>query len=176
MNLLYWFFFICLYLWKFNCHGCIYAVDEIIQFNVILKYKRMLNEWRNSILVSIYKNKGDIQSCQTYRGTKLMRHTKKILERIVEQRLRRTQDLWQRIWFYASRLTMEVIYLLRCQDKKTKEDFHLVVWYLEKAYDWVPVLSGTSTIVYLSNDKFNALFGMVLTTTWEILNMILIAV
>ena len=51
----------------------------------------------NGEILSRCKNKGDIQSCQTYRGTKLMRHTKKLLERMVEQRLRRTQDLlWKK--------------------------------------------------------------------------------
>jgi len=67
---------------------------------------------------------------------------------------------------------MEVIYLLRCQDKKIKENFHLVVWYLEKPMIEFPV-SGISTILYLSKDKFNASFGMVLKIIWEILNMIL---
>ena len=32
----------------------------------------MPDEWRKSILVPIYKNKGDIQSCTNYRGIKLM--------------------------------------------------------------------------------------------------------
>lgn len=30
------------------------------------------------------KNKGDIQSCDNYRGTKLMRYTLKLWERVVE--------------------------------------------------------------------------------------------
>jgi len=47
----------------------------------------MPEEWR-SILVPIYKNKGDIQSCTNYRGIKLMSHTMKLWERVIEHRLR----------------------------------------------------------------------------------------
>ena len=48
----------------------------------------MPDEWRRSILVPIYKNKGDIQSCTNYRGIKLMSHTMKLWERVIEHRLR----------------------------------------------------------------------------------------
>ena len=36
---------------------------------------KMPEEWRRSILVPIFKNKGDVQSCTNYRGIKLMNHT-----------------------------------------------------------------------------------------------------
>ena len=48
----------------------------------------MPDEWRKSILVPIYKNKGDIQSCTNYRGIKLMCHIMKLWERVIEQMLR----------------------------------------------------------------------------------------
>ena len=37
-------------------------------FNQILETEEMPEEWRKSILVPIYKNKGDIQNCSNYRG------------------------------------------------------------------------------------------------------------
>ena len=37
-------------------------------FNEILRSKKMPEDWRKSTLVPIYKNKGDIQSCENYRG------------------------------------------------------------------------------------------------------------
>ena len=46
-------------------------------FNNIFRSNKMPEEWRN-ILVPIYKNKGDIQSCTNYRGIKLMSHTMKL--------------------------------------------------------------------------------------------------
>ncbi len=56
-------------------------------FNGILEGERMPNEWRKSVLVPIFKNKGDVQSCSNYRGIKLLSHTMKIWERVVETRL-----------------------------------------------------------------------------------------
>ena len=48
----------------------------------------MPEEWRDSILITIFKNKGDVQSCSNYRGIKLISHTMKLSERVVERRLR----------------------------------------------------------------------------------------
>ena len=53
----------------------------------LLMGKRMPEEWR-SVLIPIYKNKGDAQCCGNYRGIKLMSHTIKMWERIIEARLR----------------------------------------------------------------------------------------
>ena len=47
-------------------------------FNKIILTKKMSDEWRKSILLPIYKNKVDIQSCTNYKGIKLMCHTMKL--------------------------------------------------------------------------------------------------
>jgi hypothetical protein len=47
-------------------------------FNLIFRSNKMLDEWRRSILVSIFKNKGNVQSCTNYRRIKLMSHTMKL--------------------------------------------------------------------------------------------------
>ena len=57
-------------------------------FNLIFRANKMPEEWRRSILVPIFKNKGDVQSCTNYRGIKLMSHTMKLWERVIENRLR----------------------------------------------------------------------------------------
>ena len=57
-------------------------------FNRLLMGKQMPKEWRRSVLIPIYKNKEDIQCCGKYRGIKLMSHTMKVLEGIIEARLR----------------------------------------------------------------------------------------
>jgi uncharacterized Zn finger protein len=49
----------------------------------------MAAEWRKSILVSIFKNKGDIQSCTNYRGIKLMSYAMNLWKRVIEHRLRK---------------------------------------------------------------------------------------
>ena len=44
--------------------------------------------WKKSKLIPIFKNKGGIIECNTYRGIKLMSHFMKLWERIIEARLR----------------------------------------------------------------------------------------
>ncbi|KAK3536575.1 hypothetical protein QTP86_013771 [Hemibagrus guttatus] len=50
-------------------------------FNRVLESEKMPEEWRRSVLVPIFKNKGDVQSCSNYRGIKLMSHTMKLWEK-----------------------------------------------------------------------------------------------
>ena len=57
-------------------------------FNRIFENRKMPDAWRHKIVVPIYKNKGDIQNYTNYRGIKLMSHTMKLWERIIERRLR----------------------------------------------------------------------------------------
>ena len=57
-------------------------------FNRILVGEQMPKKWRRSVLIPIYKNKGDAQCCGNYRGIKLMSYTQKVLERIIEAKLR----------------------------------------------------------------------------------------
>jgi hypothetical protein len=47
-------------------------------FNLIFRSNKMPDEWRRSILVPIFKNKGNVQSCTNYRGIKLVCHTMKL--------------------------------------------------------------------------------------------------
>ena len=69
-------------------------------FNLIFRSNKMPEEWR-SILVPIFKNKIDVQSCTNYRGIKLMSHTMKLWERVIEHRLRRVTSDPKPIWVHA---------------------------------------------------------------------------
>ena len=70
--------------WKcFGTYGVIYLTKL---FNNILQKEEMPKEWRRNVLVSIYKNKGDIMECGSFRGIKLMSHTMKTWEKIVNNR------------------------------------------------------------------------------------------
>ena len=78
-------------------------------FNLIFRSNKMPEEWR-SILVHIFKNKGDVQSCTNYCGIKLMSHTMKLWERVIEYRLRRVTSVTQnQFGFMSGRSTMEAI-------------------------------------------------------------------
>ena len=54
----------------------------------IYEQDKITTEWRDSVIIPIYKEKGDIQDCGNYRGIKLMTHTMKIWERIIRRWLR----------------------------------------------------------------------------------------
>jgi hypothetical protein len=94
-----------------RCLGDIVIVWLTKLFNHIFRSNKMPDEWR-SILVPIYKNKGDIQSCTNYRGIKLMSHTMKLWERVIEHRLRAiTRISMNQFSFIPERSTMEAIFL-----------------------------------------------------------------
>ncbi|KAK3516670.1 hypothetical protein QTP70_021990 [Hemibagrus guttatus] len=110
-------------------------------FNRVLESERMPEEWR-SMLVPIFKNKGDVQSCSNYRGIKLMSHTMKLWERVVEARLRKVVEICeQQYGFMPRKSTTDAIFALRILMEKYRDgqrELHCVFVDLEKAYDRVP--------------------------------------
>ncbi|XP_076914081.1 uncharacterized protein LOC143572952 [Bidens hawaiensis] len=75
-------------------------------FNTILKTEKMPDQWRSSVVVPIYKNKGDTQCCGNYRGIKLLSHTMKLWERVIDVRLRpETQVEMNQFGFVPGRST-----------------------------------------------------------------------
>ncbi|KAK3516480.1 hypothetical protein QTP70_017817, partial [Hemibagrus guttatus] len=111
-------------------------------FNRVLESERMPEEWRRSVLVPIFKNKGDVQSCSNYRGIKLMSHTMKLWERVVEARLRKVVEICeQQYGFMPRKSTTDAIFALRILMEKYRDgqrELHYVFVDLEKAYDRVP--------------------------------------
>ena len=55
--------------------------------NEVLKGGSMPLDWRDSVLVPLYKGKGDVRECGSYRGMKLLEHEMKVLERVLERNL-----------------------------------------------------------------------------------------
>ena len=104
--------------------------------------ERMPEEWKRSVLIPIYKNKGEAQVCGSYRGIKLMSHTMKIWERTIEARLRdRVEINKQQYGFMQEKETTDAMFALRMlikQYKKCQRYLHCVFVDLEKAYDRVP--------------------------------------
>ncbi|KAK3545563.1 hypothetical protein QTP70_008108 [Hemibagrus guttatus] len=111
-------------------------------FNRVLESEKMPEEWRRSVLVLIFKNKGDVQSCSNYRGIKLMSHTMKLWERAVEARLRKVVEICeQQYGFMPRKSTTDAIFALRILMEKYRDgqrELHCVFVDLEKAYDRVP--------------------------------------
>ena len=102
----------------------------------------MPEEWRKSTITPIYKGKSDIMDCKNYRGIKLLSHTFKIWERIIEARIRSILIPHEtHLGFRPGRGTTDAIFMLRQVMEKYREgqqNLSIVFIDLEKAYDRVP--------------------------------------
>ena len=110
--------------------------------NKIYQQEVMPEQWRESFIVPIYKEKGDIQDCANYRGIKLMSHTMKLWERIMDQRIREETSVGEeQFGFMPGKGTTDAVFALRQMMEKHREKqrgLHIVFIDLEKAYDRVP--------------------------------------
>ena len=101
----------------------------------------MPEEWRRSVFISIYKNKRAAQFSGNYRGIKLMSHTMKVWEKIIEARLRdRVEISKQQYGFMPGKGTTDAMFALRMlmeKYRKGQRELHCVFMDLEKAYDRV---------------------------------------
>ena len=76
-----------------------------------VEIEKIPDERRSSMLIPIFKNKGDIQECRNYRGIKLRSRTLKIWERIIEKRLREKVLISdQQFGFMPGRSTTDAIF------------------------------------------------------------------
>jgi hypothetical protein len=50
--------------------------------------RKVPDDWQKSVIVPLWKNKGNKRECETYRGISLLSHTGKIYTKIIEQRVR----------------------------------------------------------------------------------------
>ena len=110
--------------------------------NKIYQQEMMPEQWRESFIVPIYKEKGDIQDCSNYRGIKLMSHSMKLWERIIDERIREETSVGEeQFGFMPGRGTTDAMFALRQVMEKYREKqrgLHIVFIDLEKAYDRVP--------------------------------------
>ena len=110
-------------------------------YNRTMESERMPEEWRDSILIPSFKNKGDVQSCSNYRGIKLISHSMKLWERVVERRLRSELTFSEQYGFMPGKSTTDALFALRVLMEKYREgqkELHCVFVDLDKAYDKVP--------------------------------------
>ena len=50
-------------------------------FNIIFRTVKIPSEWRTCIVITLYKNEGNIQDCNNYWGIKLLRYMMKLWEK-----------------------------------------------------------------------------------------------
>ena len=110
-------------------------------FNTILRGEKMPDEWRKSVLVTLYKGKRDIKECGNYRGIKLISHTMKLREKVIEARTRMEVTMAeQQFGFMPGMNTTDAIFCLRMLLEKWIEGqkaVHCASFDLERAYDRV---------------------------------------
>ena len=110
--------------------------------NSVWENGKIPEEWRKSILIPIYKQKGDILQCGNSRGIKLTEHAMKVLDRVIDDRLRRMIDIDDmQCGFMKGKGTVDAIFTMRQLQEKTiegNEKLYCAFVDLEKAYDRVP--------------------------------------
>ena len=106
----------------------------------LLDGKEMPDEWQTSVLVPIFKGKGDVRNSNTYR-VKLLEHAMKVVERVME-RIRGLVNIDSlQFGFVAGRGTTDALFVVRrmqeeYRDKKKKLNMCFVD--IEKAFDRFP--------------------------------------
>src|SRR3989441_1551849 len=99
-------------------------------------------DWRRSWMVNVYKGKGNALECSSYRGIKLLEHVLKVLERVIEARLRKTVKIDEmQFGFCPGKGTTDAIFIVRqVQEKFLGKQTELWIAFvdLEKVFDRVP--------------------------------------
>ena len=92
------------------------------------------------MLVSIFQGKEDVRNCSTYKGVKLLQHTMKIAERVLERRIRELVNIDSMSFgFVPRRGTTDALYVVqRIQEEYKKKKLCICVVHIEKAFDRVP--------------------------------------
>ena len=111
-------------------------------FNKIVAEGRTPDVWQTSVTVPVWKGKGDIADCTSYRPIRLLCHTMKVFERVLEARLRKIVSVsLNQCGFVKDRSTIDAIHAVRIlleKHRKKNRNVHLAFLDLEKAFDRVP--------------------------------------
>ena len=110
--------------------------------NKIFEAARIPKGWTRSYLLTIYKDKGDPMQCKNFREIKLLEHELKVLEKVLDNRLRKLIKICDtQLGFSKGKRTMDAVFVLRqLQEKMLEKQKKMYVAFLdlEKAYDRVP--------------------------------------
>ena len=110
--------------------------------NRMLDGEGIPDDWRHSVLVPLYKGKGDVRDCGAYRGVKLLEHGMKVVERVFERRLRNMVTVNEmQCGFMPGKGTVDALFMARMLQEsygKKKRRLYMCFVDLEKAFDRVP--------------------------------------
>ncbi|KAA3670323.1 uncharacterized protein DEA37_0010186 [Paragonimus westermani] len=119
------------------------GIDVITDIaNRVLAGDDIPDDWRYSVLVPLYKGKGDVRDCGSYRGVKLLEHGMKVVERVFERRLRKMVNIDEmQFGFMPGKGTVDALFIARMLQEKyrrKKKKLYMCFVDLEKAFDRVP--------------------------------------
>src|SRR5437867_7697918 len=76
-------------------------------------------DWKRSWMVNVYKGKGNALECSSCRGIKLLDHVLKVLDRVLEARLRKTVKIDEmQFGFSPGKGTTNAIFIVRQVQEK----------------------------------------------------------
>src|SRR5664279_6497592 len=107
--------------------------------NKIVQESKIPSDWRKRWMVKVYKGKGDALECSSYRGIKLLDHVMKIIERVIEKRVRSKvfiNDM--QFGFRPGKGTTDAIFIVKqIQERflERKMDLWMAFVNLEKSFD-----------------------------------------
>ena len=111
-------------------------------FNTIIKENKVPEDWDKSIILNLYKGKGDATARGNYRGLKLLEHAMKAFERILEGLIRKQVSIDDmQFGFMPGRGTTDAIFITRQVQEKfiaKNKTLYFAFIDLEKAFDRVP--------------------------------------
>ena len=89
--------------------------------NNIVKKGYIPDDWRKSILVPVYKGKGDPLVCGSYRAIRLLEQPRNVLERVLEKRIRCQVSIDNmQFGFMPGKGTTDAIFIMREVQEKHK--------------------------------------------------------
>ena len=105
----------------------------------VLAGRGMPDKWKTSV---IFKAKGDVMSCGSYRKVKLPEHTMKIVERVLERRIRTLVNLNKmQFGFMPGKITVDAIFIGRKMPEeyqKKNKKLNMCFVGMQKAFDRLP--------------------------------------
>ena len=132
--------------------GEIGAIWTKMLLNACMRQCKVPEDWRIGLIVPIWKRKGDAQDPWKYRGITLLSHIMKLLERILDERLREKVEHKlgeEQLGFRKGRGTIDGMFALRqLVEKRLEMQGHMALAFvdLEKAFDTVPRTMAMATL------------------------------
>ena len=110
--------------------------------NGIVKEGSIPEDWKSSVVLPIYKGKGDPMECGSYRGIKLLEHGMKVVERIFEHKIQQQIEINDmQFGFMKGKGTTDAIFMTRQMQENFKVKGKTLYFGFvdsEKAFDGVP--------------------------------------